>query len=130
MPAHVRSSYLETFEILKGRARYRLGSETKTAAAGERVVMPSQVPHLHPWSDSDEEFYVRQVADSDPPDLRGLNCQPPGCDRDLGSREVGPCQLERVTKPAAARRPDRDDEGDSNGRSDHRVSAQARKRSV
>ena len=64
---------METFEILKGRARYRLGSETKTAVAGERVVMPPLVPHVHPWSDSAEELHVRQVADANPPDLRGLN---------------------------------------------------------
>ena len=73
VPPHVHSAYMETFEILKGRARYRLGSETKTAVAGERVVMPPRIPHVHPWSDSDEELHVRQVAEADPPDLRGLN---------------------------------------------------------
>lgn len=73
VPAHVHSAYEETFEILRGRALYRLGSETKTALAGERVVMPPRVPHVHPWSSSDEELHVRQTADSNPPDLRGLN---------------------------------------------------------
>ena len=73
VPAHLHTAYMETFEILKGRARYRLGSETKTAVAGERVAMPPLVPHVHPWSDSDEELHVRQVADANPPDLRGLN---------------------------------------------------------
>ncbi len=73
VPAHVHTAYMETFEILKGRARYRLGSETKTAVAGDRVIMPPLVPHVHPWSDSDEELHVRQVADANPADLRGLN---------------------------------------------------------
>ena len=73
VPAHLHTAYMETFEILKGRARYRLGSETKTALAGERVAMPRLVPHVHPWSDSDEDLHVRQVADANPPDLRGLN---------------------------------------------------------
>jgi mannose-6-phosphate isomerase-like protein (cupin superfamily) len=73
VPPHVHTAYMETFEILKGRARYRLGGETKTAAAGERVVMPPLVPHVHPWSDSNEELHVRQVADANPADLRGLN---------------------------------------------------------
>jgi quercetin dioxygenase-like cupin family protein len=73
VPAHVHTAYMETFEILKGRARYRLGSETKTAVAGDHVVMPPLVPHVHPWSDSDEELHVRQVADANPADLRGLN---------------------------------------------------------
>ena len=30
-------------------------------------------PHVHPWSDSAEELHVRQVADADPPDWRGLD---------------------------------------------------------
>jgi quercetin dioxygenase-like cupin family protein len=73
VPPHVHTAVIETFEILRGRARYRLGAETKTAQAGERVVMPPMVPHVHPWSDSDEELHVRQIAEANPPDLRGLN---------------------------------------------------------
>lgn len=73
VPPHVHSAANETFEILKGHAKYRLGSETKTAGAGERVVMPARIPHVHPWSDSNEELHVRQIAEVDPPDLRGLN---------------------------------------------------------
>lgn len=73
VPAHVHASYVETFEILAGRARYRLGSDTKTATAGDRIVMPAGTPHVHPWSDGDEELHVRQTTESDPPDLPGLN---------------------------------------------------------
>jgi len=73
VPAHVHSAYAETFEILKGHAKYRLGSETKSAVAGDKIVMPPMVRHVHPWSDSDEELHVRQVAEANPPDLRGLN---------------------------------------------------------
>jgi quercetin dioxygenase-like cupin family protein len=73
VPAHVHTAYVETFEILKGRARYRLGRETLTASAGDRVVMPAMVPHVHPWSASAEELHVRQIAAVDPADLRGLN---------------------------------------------------------
>jgi mannose-6-phosphate isomerase-like protein (cupin superfamily) len=73
VPAHLHTTYTETFEILKGHARYRLGSETKGAAAGAFVVMPPMVPHVHPWSDSAEELHLRQVADVDTPDLRGMN---------------------------------------------------------
>jgi mannose-6-phosphate isomerase-like protein (cupin superfamily) len=73
VPAHVHSAYEETFEILKGRALYRLGAETKSAAAGDKIVLPPRVPHVHPWSNSDEELHVRQTAIADPPDLRGLN---------------------------------------------------------
>jgi quercetin dioxygenase-like cupin family protein len=73
VPAHVHTAYVETFEILKGRARYRLGGDTRTANAGDRVVMPAGVPHVHPWSHSAEELHVRQIAEVTPADLRGLN---------------------------------------------------------
>ena len=72
-PAHLHSTFTETFEILKGRARYRLGSDTRTAIAGDRVEMPPMVPHVHPWSDSLQELHVRQITVANPPDLRGLN---------------------------------------------------------
>ena len=71
--AHLHTTFTETFEIVKGRARYRLGSETKTAAAGDRIEMPPMIPHVHPWSDSLEELHVRHTAVANPPDLRGLN---------------------------------------------------------
>jgi len=72
-PAHLHTTLTETFEILKGRARYRLGSDTKTAVAGDRIEMPPTVPHVHPWSDSLQELHVRQITVANPPDLRGLN---------------------------------------------------------
>jgi mannose-6-phosphate isomerase-like protein (cupin superfamily) len=72
VPAHVHSRYTETFEVLRGRARYRLAGEERTAEAGARIVMPPRVVHVHPWSDSAEELHVRQTAVSDPPDMRGL----------------------------------------------------------
>jgi mannose-6-phosphate isomerase-like protein (cupin superfamily) len=72
-PAHLHTTFTETFEILKGRARYRLGSETRTAAAGDRIEMPPMVPHQHPWSDSLQELHVRHTAVANPPNLRGLN---------------------------------------------------------
>jgi len=73
VPAHFHRATTETFEVLSGRARYRLGEVEGTAGPGERIVMPPMVPHIHPWSDSDEELHVRQIAECDPPDTRGLN---------------------------------------------------------
>jgi mannose-6-phosphate isomerase-like protein (cupin superfamily) len=72
VPAHVHPTYKETFEVLAGRARYRLGRTERTAEAGERLVLPPGIPHVHPWSVSAEELHVRQTAEADPPDLPGL----------------------------------------------------------
>jgi mannose-6-phosphate isomerase-like protein (cupin superfamily) len=72
IPAHFHPTWTESFEILRGRARYRLGRKEAEVAAGDRVVLPPGISHLHPWSVSDEELQVRHTAVADPPDLRGL----------------------------------------------------------
>ena len=72
VPEHFHPVWSETFEILSGRGRYLLGGKEEIAAAGDRIVMPPNVPHVHPWSDSDEELRVRQAAEADPPDAEGL----------------------------------------------------------
>lgn len=72
VPPHLHPTYSETFEILRGRARYRIGSKEGTAGPGEVVIMPAGIPHVHPWSDSADELHVRQTATATPPDQRGL----------------------------------------------------------
>jgi mannose-6-phosphate isomerase-like protein (cupin superfamily) len=72
VPAHVHPQARETFEILSGRAKYRVGSMEGVAERGETIVMPAGVTHVHPWSDSDEELRVIQTAEVTRADLRGL----------------------------------------------------------
>ena len=73
IPAHYHATYTERFEILSGRARYLLGKDEHTAQAGETVILPPRVIHIHPWSDSNEELRVRLTSEANPPDLSGLN---------------------------------------------------------
>src|SRR5690349_6916163 len=68
-PLHFHRSYTERFEIVSGKARYRLGDAELRAEAGNLVVLPPGIPHLHPWSDSNEELHVRQFVEANPPDL-------------------------------------------------------------
>lgn len=72
VPAHVHTAATETFEILSGEARYRVGGEWRTARRGDRIVLPAGVPHVHPWSASAEDLHVRQTTEVDPPDGAGL----------------------------------------------------------
>lgn len=72
VPAHIHTTFHETFHILRGQAKYRLGGAIGVARAGDVVEMPRLVPHVHPWSDSDEELHVLQTVIADPPDLRGM----------------------------------------------------------
>ena len=89
VPFHLHPTYTETFEILAGQARYRAGSEEGKAGPGDRVVLPAGVPHMHPWSDSDEELHVRQTAEADPPDLRGLTASIQGAITIFGLAAAG-----------------------------------------
>lgn len=70
--AHVHPRATETFDILAGRARYRLGGETREARAGDRVVLPPGIPHVHPWNIEDTPLHVRQTGETLPADPRGI----------------------------------------------------------
>jgi mannose-6-phosphate isomerase-like protein (cupin superfamily) len=72
IPAHFHPTWTESFTVLSGRARYRLGRKEHEAGAGETVLMPAGVAHVHPWSCSDAELHVRHDAVANPPDLVGL----------------------------------------------------------
>lgn len=73
IPAHYHPAVTERFEILKGKARYMLGKVENTAQAGETILFPPGIEHIHPWSDSNEELHVHMFSEADPPDLAGLN---------------------------------------------------------
>ncbi len=72
VPAHIHTAATETFEILSGEARYRVGREERSARQGDRIVLPAGAPHIHPWSVSAEELHVRQTTEVNPPDSAGL----------------------------------------------------------
>src|SRR5262245_54439874 len=60
---HLRRTWTVTFEILHGSARYRLGSAEYMAEAGETIVMPPGVPHVHPWNTGSGVMVFRQADD-------------------------------------------------------------------
>jgi hypothetical protein len=72
VPAHFHPTATETFEVLAGHARYRLGTAKGTLGPSERIVMASGIPHVHPWSVSGETLHVRQTTEVSPPDPAGL----------------------------------------------------------
>ena len=61
--AHLHRTWTETFEILQGSAACRLGAEELRLAAGERIVMPPNVAHVHPWNVGSGEMVYRQTND-------------------------------------------------------------------
>lgn len=57
---HLHQTWTETFEIIKGTAKYKLDGIEKIANAGESFVVEPNHFHVHPWNATDEELVYRQ----------------------------------------------------------------------
>ena len=57
---HLHQTWTETFEILKGTAKYKLDGNERIAKAGESFVVEPGHFHVHPWNAVDEELVYRQ----------------------------------------------------------------------
>ena len=57
---HLHLTWTETFEIIKGTAKYKLDGNEKIAEAGESFVVEPGHFHVHPWNATDEELVYRQ----------------------------------------------------------------------
>ena len=57
---HLHLTWTETFEILKGTAKYKLDGNEKVAKGGESFVVEPRHFHVHPWNATDEELVYRQ----------------------------------------------------------------------
>jgi mannose-6-phosphate isomerase-like protein (cupin superfamily) len=63
VPAHLHRRWTETFAILQGSAACRLGADELRLAAGESIIMPPNVAHVHPWNVGSGEMVYRQTND-------------------------------------------------------------------
>lgn len=70
---HVHLAWEERFEILAGEGQYMLDGQTATARAGETVVMPPGLKHVHPWSEGDSDLIYRQVARFEAPNAEAVS---------------------------------------------------------
>lgn len=59
---HFHQHWTESFEVLSGEARYRLGRVELDLASGESVTLPPGVAHLHPWNVGQIPLRVRQTT--------------------------------------------------------------------
>jgi quercetin dioxygenase-like cupin family protein len=55
---HVHPEMEERWEVLEGRAAFRVGRQEREARAGETVVAPPGVPHLA-WNPADAPVHLR-----------------------------------------------------------------------
>jgi quercetin dioxygenase-like cupin family protein len=68
LPAHFHPSFDERFEILSGSARYIAGDVEHPADAGDEIVLPRGIPHIHPWNVGNDVLHVRKITQLDKPD--------------------------------------------------------------
>ena len=57
-PPHVHPEMEETWEVLSGEARFRIGGEERVARAGDVVVAPPGTPHAG-WNPTEAEVRLR-----------------------------------------------------------------------
>ncbi len=70
--AHIHPSFDERFEIITGSACYMIGQDEYSAAAGDVVVLPKAIPHVHPWNAGDDVLHVRRVIQFSKPEMSML----------------------------------------------------------
>lgn len=65
---HRHAAWTESFEIVAGRAAYKLAGAEGSLDAGQSLSMPPGQWHIHPWNAGDEELVFRQHATFAPAD--------------------------------------------------------------
>lgn len=60
---HFHLTWTETFEIVQGSATCKVGGVERAMRAGERIVMPPGVPHVHPWNTGSGDMIYHQSSD-------------------------------------------------------------------
>src|SRR4030095_7348155 len=56
---HLHQTWTETFEIIKGTAKYKLDGMEKIAKAGESFVVEPGHFHVHPWNATQDDLVCR-----------------------------------------------------------------------
>ena len=64
---HLHQTWTETFEIIKGTAKYSLDGIEKTVNEGESFIVEPGHFHIHPWNADKEELVYRQHNRFDKP---------------------------------------------------------------
>jgi hypothetical protein len=60
--AHVHLAFEQTYEVLEGRGRCRVGKQERVVDAGETVTMPRDVPHVDLWNDTGADLRWRMTV--------------------------------------------------------------------
>jgi mannose-6-phosphate isomerase-like protein (cupin superfamily) len=70
--AHVHPHFAEHVEIISGSARYQVGQTQLQASTGDVVILPKDVPHIHPWNIGQDVLHWRKITQLDTSDMQIL----------------------------------------------------------
>jgi uncharacterized RmlC-like cupin family protein len=72
LAAHFHPYFSERVEIITGVAHYKVGQDELAAKAGDVVILPRHVPHIHPWNVGNGVLHWRKTTQLDKPEMQLL----------------------------------------------------------
>jgi len=69
LAAHFHLFFDERAEILAGSAHYQVGGAELPTSTGDEIVLPRNVPHVHPWNVGNDVLHWRKITQLDKPDM-------------------------------------------------------------
>jgi mannose-6-phosphate isomerase-like protein (cupin superfamily) len=72
LAAHFHPYFAERAEIIEGSAHYIVGKVELAASAGDMVMLPEDVSHIHPWNTGNGVLHWRKITQLDKPDMQML----------------------------------------------------------
>ena len=67
LTAHFHPYFAEHAEIITGSAHYKVGNVELATNAGDVVMLPKDVPHVHPWNTGNDVLHWRKITQLDQP---------------------------------------------------------------
>lgn len=72
IPEHLHLTWTETFEIIAGKAFYKLDGVQQSASAGDTIIVHPRQSHIHPWNAGETELVYRQHDVFDQPNAQAV----------------------------------------------------------
>jgi quercetin dioxygenase-like cupin family protein len=72
LAAHFHPSFTEVAEIIAGSAHYKVGQIELPADTGDMLLLPMNVPHVHPWNTGHGVLHWRKITKLEKPDIQML----------------------------------------------------------
>ncbi|MBV9690352.1 MAG: hypothetical protein JO202_11670 [Ktedonobacteraceae bacterium] len=72
LAAHFHPYFSERVEIIMGVAHYKVGQDELAAKAGDVVILPRHITHIHPWNMGNSVLHWRKTTQLDKPDAQLL----------------------------------------------------------